>query len=213
MEDYNKTYRAANDIFGKHPEKVLINFLKDDVKNGYALDIGAGQGRNSFYLAENEFIVDAIDTSEVAVDFIKKNNKFNNLNVFKADFKTFTSSKEYDVILVFGLIQILSYEACTQLANNVLSLSKKGTYLFISSFSEKDDTFAYFKNNFKEYKNNYFVNSENKYRSFPSINEIEHLFSGFKLVIQNEYTGPLHSHGNNILEKHEIIELVFKMNA
>ena len=159
MDDYNKTYKEAGDIFGKFPEKMLINFVETAVKKGFSLDIGAGQGRNSFYLAEKGFSIDAADSSEVAVEFMRKNNKFSNLNILKSSFENFNSDKNYDLRLIFGLIQILSYNQSLILAEKVSSLSKKGTTVLITSFSEKDDTFNFDKNNFQEYRTNYFVNN------------------------------------------------------
>ena len=132
------------------------------------------------------------------------------MNIFKSSFENFKSDKKYDLILIFGLIQILFYNQSLILAEKVSSLSKKGTTVLITSFSEKDDTFNFYKNNYQEYRTNYFVNIENKYRSFPSITEITELFSGFELTMQNEYTGPMHRHGNNPPEKHEMIELTLK---
>jgi len=208
VEEYNKIYKKSNNIFGNKPEKMLIDFVEKNKIGKFALDIGAGQGRNSFFLAEKGFITDALEPSSVAVEFLNKQNKYDNLTVCKSDFKNFFPEKKYDLILIFGLLQILSYNECRLLAEKVSFLSKKGTIVFVTSFSEKDDSFIKIKEDYAEYKRNFFKKINNQFRSFPNIREISEFFSGFEIKDQKEYTGPIHRHGNNLPEKHEMIELI-----
>ncbi len=64
---YDKTYTNIKNMFGEEPEKTLIKFINKIDKFKPVLDIGAGQGSNSVYLASNGFSVDAVDPSGVAI--------------------------------------------------------------------------------------------------------------------------------------------------
>lgn len=87
----------------KNPSKLLIEFIHLS-KKGKALDIAAGLGRNSLFLAENGFIVDAVDISDVAIEKLKTLHK--NINPIHADLKTFRPSENsYDLIINFNFLE------------------------------------------------------------------------------------------------------------
>ena len=65
---YDKTYKEFNNVFGGAPEEILVEFFDKIDKTKFVLDIGGGQGRNSIFLAEKGFQVEAIDTSIIAVE-------------------------------------------------------------------------------------------------------------------------------------------------
>jgi len=64
---------------------------------GRALDIAAGAGRNTHYLAEKGFVVDAVDYSDVALSQIKE---LATINKIEADLDTYLFERdEYDLIV------------------------------------------------------------------------------------------------------------------
>lgn len=79
-----------------NPAKILQKFLSY-AKVGKALDIACGTGRNSHYLEEQGFIVDAVDLSDFALSKLK-NSK--NINKIEADLDIYELEKnQYDLIL------------------------------------------------------------------------------------------------------------------
>jgi 2-polyprenyl-3-methyl-5-hydroxy-6-metoxy-1,4-benzoquinol methylase len=62
MADYHALYKGG-DPFGINPAEIVERILKYK-SSGSVLDIGAGQGRNSLFLAKSGFSVEAIDSSE-----------------------------------------------------------------------------------------------------------------------------------------------------
>ncbi len=72
---YDAYYNHNKNAFGKEPEKILVEYAHLLNKKEAILDIGAGQGRNTFYLAKLGYSVDAIDTSSVAIESLKKNKE------------------------------------------------------------------------------------------------------------------------------------------
>jgi len=80
----------------------LVKKFLPKIKIGVALDIGTGNGRNSFFLAQNSFGVEAFDIDKQNVKNLKILAKQLNLNIKarKSDVKKFKfQSKKYDLIL------------------------------------------------------------------------------------------------------------------
>jgi len=78
---YDKTYSKSKDFFGDKPESILEKHNKLINRARPVLDIGAGQGRNSFFLAQNGIDVMAIDSSQVAVNTINEAARENKLSI------------------------------------------------------------------------------------------------------------------------------------
>ncbi len=84
-----------------HPEETseIVKKFYSLAKVGRALDIAAGLGRNSIFLAERGFTVDAVDISDVAIEHIKslKNPK---INPILADLDYYNiPENEYELII------------------------------------------------------------------------------------------------------------------
>jgi len=66
-EDWNRRYDAKQFIWSVDPNKTLTAEVRD-LAPGKALDLGAGEGRNAVWLAEQGWTVHAVDFSEVAIE-------------------------------------------------------------------------------------------------------------------------------------------------
>ena len=77
--------RYLKDMGGSDPSLILKAFL-DLAPCGNALDIACGKGRNSLFLAEKGFIVDAVDISTVATNHLVGRDP--NINVICQDLDT-----------------------------------------------------------------------------------------------------------------------------
>lgn len=62
---YEKVYSEHECVFGIEPTPVVKKVL-EHITYGKVLDLGAGEGRNSLFLAENGFEVTAIDNARSA---------------------------------------------------------------------------------------------------------------------------------------------------
>ena len=79
-----------------------------DLVPGRALDIACGQGRNAFYLAQLGFEVDAVDLSDVAIDWVQKAAVCRNatINPIHLDLEAEPlPSHEYQIIVCFNYLQ------------------------------------------------------------------------------------------------------------
>jgi 2-polyprenyl-3-methyl-5-hydroxy-6-metoxy-1,4-benzoquinol methylase len=105
-QTWDKRYDQESDV-SKEPSL----FLKQQVHElprGMALDLAMGTGRNAIFLAENGYVVDGIDSSEVAIEKVRSfaqreslpiNAKHANLTNYQILENT------YDVILNFYFLE------------------------------------------------------------------------------------------------------------
>ncbi|MBU7028629.1 MAG: class I SAM-dependent methyltransferase [Theionarchaea archaeon] len=70
LEGFDRLYESSKCVWGLEADKYLAIFL-DKAPTGTALDVGCGEGRHSLFLAQNGYVVDAIDVSEVAIRKLK----------------------------------------------------------------------------------------------------------------------------------------------
>jgi tellurite methyltransferase len=110
---YESLYKEKNVFGGGEPEYIVKEILKYK-QGGLALDLGAGQGRNTFFLARSGFKVIAVDSSMAGTETIREEASAQKLSVEinKEDITKFNFKNEYDVILViFTLHHLLDADA------------------------------------------------------------------------------------------------------
>jgi uncharacterized OsmC-like protein len=66
-KDWDERYRGADLLWTERPNQLLVEEVSG-LKPGRALDLGAGEGRNAVWLAEQGWQVTAVDFSRVALD-------------------------------------------------------------------------------------------------------------------------------------------------
>src|SRR3981081_675531 len=65
--DWDERYRGAELLWTERPNQLLVEEV-GGLRPGRALDLGAGEGRNAVWLAEQGWQVTAVDFSRVALD-------------------------------------------------------------------------------------------------------------------------------------------------
>jgi len=71
-ERYNRIYSENETTFGGGKPENVVEDILNYRKNGSVLELGAGEGRNTLFLASNGFEVKAIDISDVGVRKIQE---------------------------------------------------------------------------------------------------------------------------------------------
>ena len=210
---YDNTYRNSKDNFGSEPEPVLRDYYHKIDKSGPVLDIGAGQGRNALFLARQGFAVDAIDPSKVAVDTISASAAQEGLPIHsrQCGFELFVPRVDfYSGILVFGLIQILTWEDIDLLRQKIKQWTHKGSLVFMTGFTVADASFGRYSRTWKKIGKNSFAGEQGDLRTYLDAGEILKLFSEYEVVHHWEGLGPEHRHGSSPLERHALTEAVFQ---
>ncbi|MBI5186630.1 MAG: class I SAM-dependent methyltransferase [Nitrospinae bacterium] len=103
-EKWDKKFSVKDYIYGKEPTP----FLKENVgllKKGRALDVAAGEGRNSVFLAKEGFEVDALDISraglEKAMALARENGVAEKVHSMQADLDSYKFPEGvYDTIIM-----------------------------------------------------------------------------------------------------------------
>lgn len=66
QQHWNERYASAPRLFNKEPDETLVE-LVSDLPPGRAIDLGAGEGRNTLWLARRKWHVTAVDLSDIAL--------------------------------------------------------------------------------------------------------------------------------------------------
>lgn len=69
-ESWDERYAAVEQLFSSEPDTALVE-LVTPLTPGRAVDLGAGEGRNSLWLARQGWEVTAVDASSVALDRVR----------------------------------------------------------------------------------------------------------------------------------------------
>ena len=207
-EKFDENYSMHNNFFGEFPEEILVKHVGKINKGSRVLDIGAGQGRHAIYLAEKGCIVDAVDSSESAIDILR-NLRHRKINFIQKDISGFQSSpNHYSAILLFGILQILHPKKIKELTDNTQLWLKSGGLVFVTAFGKNDKKYNDCRENWNEIAANSFESDDKRIRTFLQPNEILTLFNGFKIIHHWEGLGKKHRHGDGPIEQHSMIELV-----
>jgi 2-polyprenyl-3-methyl-5-hydroxy-6-metoxy-1,4-benzoquinol methylase len=210
---YDEAYKEIPDYFGAEPSPLLVDYHHLIDKTRPVLDIGAGQGRNSLFLARQGFSVDAIDPSQVGVDRISGMAADENLpiRVRCSGFESFKSENApYGAVLIFGIIQVLPRESIKILADKVRLWISPGGLVMISAFTTEDPGFAKIAATSEKLGENSFRIDSDNIRTFLRPGEILTLFGDYKSVHHWEGIGPVHRHGGKEPHRHAVVHAVFR---
>lgn len=197
MEKYNKIYSSSNVSEDIKPSQTISLVWKNFLSGGSVLDLGCGQGYDSLFLAKNNFLVTAIDSSEVAINQIKiKKDElcFDNLELICGDISDFEIVRnKYDVIICRNVLNFLDKKIALELINNIKNNSKIGTYIVIDVFTKNDPSFS----------------SGNKFVCYFEEQELLKIFSGFKVIYYLENIILDHGHpGFETPHKHGVSKII-----
>ncbi|GBD92068.1 tellurite methyltransferase [bacterium BMS3Abin04] len=96
---WNKRFREMN--FPDQPSKVVVEY-SSIAKGKKALDIAAGMGRNSKFLAQQGFEVDALELSDVGIEKLRK---IGNVNAYQVELDNYTlPQNNYDLIICLNYL-------------------------------------------------------------------------------------------------------------
>lgn len=101
-EKWDERYASGAYEGRRYPTQLLTDWI-DDLPKGRALDVACGAGRNSLYLAEHGYAVDAIDISAVALERARSSAAERGLDVnwIEMDLETEkVPSDHYDLIVI-----------------------------------------------------------------------------------------------------------------
>ena len=139
---WNKFYKKKSIIkestFAKFTHKKIIN------KNARILDIGCGNGRDSYFFNKKGFEVTGIDISQKAIEKNSK-NKIKNLSFKKFDIGKDKIKDKFDVIYCRFFVHTVDELLESKLIKLIKDSKNKGTMVFFEFRNFKDKIFGTFK--------------------------------------------------------------------
>ena len=170
-----KEYKENN--FNFQPDNGLLMVIELAPK-GVALDLGAGEGRNSIFLAEQGFKVEAVDLSRENLAKCKKYAKRYKLPIKTriADIKKLNFLKnKYALIISITALDFLKLSEAKQIISKVKNSLKEGGIFYLAVFSTKDPSYKISKQGgFKIIEKNTFY--------FPRIKSARHYYQKKELL-------------------------------
>lgn len=194
---FDDFYSCSNLYFSQNYSGGMAECLqKYSVAPCKALDVGAGEGRNSLYLASEGFDVIAVEPSTVGAKKIssKAMDYGLKLNVINSDIISATISlSDVGFVVALTSLEHMEYEYLCKAINEIKKIMAVGGYIYIIVFTEEDPGFK------KDYDNasecSLFI------KHYFKKNELRSFFSDFEILEYLEYTkedtshGPVHYHG------------------
>ena len=210
MENFDDIY--VRDAWFGSRESHLLERHADLLGNGTrVLDIGAGQGRNALPLARHGCRLTAIDTSAVAVSTIRQQAMLEglSLDVHQQSCLDFEPDEPFDVLLCFGLMQILDPRAAASLVSRLQTWLKPGGALFLTAWHVDDPAFPELCETWDRLGLRAFRSPDGaRYRLFLGRGEILQLFFRWQILHHWEGLGEPHRHGDGPVERHGDVEVV-----
>jgi len=210
---YDKAYKEIADYFGTEASELLKDHHHQMDKAKPVLDVGAGQGRNSLFMARQGFTIDAVEPSQVGVDIIAKLAGDHNLSIkaYCSGFENFMPKRShYGAILLFGVIQILSWDMIELLTQKIETWTEPGSLILISAFTTDDPRYNEIIKEMKQVARNSFITTGGDYRTFLEPGELLTLFKDYQPIYHWEGMGPEHSHGGKPPHRHGSVHAIFK---
>jgi len=192
--NFDKQYKEEKCLRGLNPSPIVKSLLNYK-KSGKVLDIGAGEGRNSIFLAKNGFDVTALDISKEAGRKLKElaSKEDVKINILIEDIINFEFKEKYNIIISIATLHFLRKKYINKVIERVKENTKKGGLNAISVFTE-----------------------ENPNENFPYLfktNELKELYNGWEILSYKEFITPLEKHDKaGKWHKHGIAVIIAKKN-
>jgi cyclopropane fatty-acyl-phospholipid synthase-like methyltransferase len=144
-----------------------------DLHGGAALDLGCGSGAEAEYLAQNGFMVDAVDKSLTAIKYAKERCQGLTVDVVHADFREFTLRPDhYAIAVAINSLPFVGKEDCRTLIEAVKSSLKTGGAVLLGVFGPEHAW------------------ASRADMSFWTLDEFRSLWEGWNVLAMDEYKGP-----------------------
>ncbi len=202
---YQLEYENSICFWGTKPAKFVQLFVDKyagDLTGKKILDIGAGEGKNSVFLATHGAQIIAVDISEIALQRFNQQPGYDECKdkflCITADLKNINFlSNSFDAVVAYGVLHCLeNNEEIKEVVTRIKNWVKKDGYSIISTFTNNVPIPA-----IQEYL---------KSESLLEENEIEKMFSNWNiLACENDII--TETHPTSLVEhSHSLVRLIAK---
>lgn len=141
IKNYNKLY-AENDVtFGEGKSDSVVQDILKYKQSGTVLEIGAGEGRHSLFLAGKGFDVEALDSSDAGIAKLQEAAKKNGLKVetHVGDASSFQPEKKHDIVVVTFVLHHLPREQAMAVIQMMKENANPGGFNALAGFMKDGD--------------------------------------------------------------------------
>ena len=138
---YNQAYRRPGPLFGLRPDPALARIVREHAPSGRALDIGAGDGRHSVFLARSGFLVEAVDISEQAVGKLRQLARRGHLRIEPRVgdcARPGVIAGPYDMIVADTVLGHFEPDEARRVAGRIAAALAPGGWLFVTALADSD---------------------------------------------------------------------------
>jgi tellurite methyltransferase len=178
---YDNYYKNRPNAWGVKASPIVIKAARlVTAKNPSALDLGAGQGRDSLFLSAAGFQVTALDKSEVGLSQIKAVD--NKIKTIAVDIAQYSFGQKYDLIISINVLHFLSKADFLKAIKKIKSATAPNGIIAISILLDNGLIMAC---------------------------ELENLFKDLEIIVYKEFAKQDKSHiGAPHLHVHQIAQII-----
>jgi 2-polyprenyl-3-methyl-5-hydroxy-6-metoxy-1,4-benzoquinol methylase len=137
--DSEEIYAKRKYFWGTKPSELIVRLAQYLQPKSRILDLGAGEGRNSIYLAKKGHLVTAVDFSEQGMKKAQRRAKQNKVQIETivagiSEPEFVQKLGVYDAITSVNVLQFLTPQDAAFVLNYIKEKIKPGGYAAISSF-------------------------------------------------------------------------------
>lgn len=168
---YNDLYSEKDDVFGNGAPLKEVEVLAENLKSGSVIELGAGQGRNSLYLAQKGFRVRAVELSWVGAAKIKQQaiEKQVDLDIVVADITTYQFQENFDGFVTTFVLHHIEKKDAIDLIGKMKEHTNEAGLHIVATFMNKGDLKGVEQDKFK-----------------PEENELKELYSDWDILTYTE---------------------------
>lgn len=184
VEIYDGIYAKDANAYGTDPVPLVVQ-LTEHLVSGSILEIGAGAGRNSVFLASRGYDVTATDISpqSIAVMNKKATDVGISLRAHLMDIATADLQELYDAIIATFVLHHLEKTVAVAAIKKMQAHTMPGGFNLITTFTKDGDFFRHDPETTEFYL-------ENK-------DELEQLYAGWKIIKLFDRAGQARATGND----------------
>lgn len=179
---YNSLYKGREYGYSVQFDIWLKKYLSY-IPKGIVLELGVGTGKNIDFLIENDFVVEGIDLSDVAIDRLNEMYKDEKCTFWVEDITKFDIPKQkYSLIICSMVLSHLSEVQILELTRKIKEGLITGGCVYLSTMSKDDPMNNHSIIDKAVLLNNKKFNVANLKRTFLDRNQIKEYFNELDII-------------------------------